>query len=50
MRLRREHRHYEKLINTERGRTLARLGEEVFLQLSTDDEFYRQFDDSVVPD
>jgi hypothetical protein len=50
VRLRREHRHYEKLINTERGRTLAKLGEEVFRQLSTDDEFYRQFDDSVVPD
>ena len=49
-RLRLEHRHYVKLTNTERGRNLATLGEEVFRQLSTDDDFFRQFDDSVVPD
>ena len=50
VRLRLEHRHYVKLTNTERGRNLAALGEDVFRQLSTDDEFFRQFDDSVLPD
>lgn len=46
VRLRLEHRHYVKLTSTERGRNLETLGEDVFHQLSEDDEFYRQFDDS----
>jgi hypothetical protein len=50
IRLRLEHRHYVRLTNTERGRNLAALGEDVFRQLSTDDDFFRQFDDSVLPD
>ena len=46
VRLRLEHRHYEKLTRTERGRHLAALGEDVFRQLTEDDDFFRQFDDS----
>ena len=49
VRLRLEHRHYVKLTRTERGRHLESLGEDVFRQLSEDDDFYRQFDDSVLP-
>jgi hypothetical protein len=49
VRLRLEHRHYLKLTRTERGRHLAALGEDVFAQLSQDDEFYRQFDGSPPP-
>ena len=49
VRLRLEHRHYLKLVNTERGRDLATLGEDVFRQLSSDDDFFRQFDDTVLP-
>jgi len=50
VRLRLEHRHYVKLTKTERGQKLAALGEDVFRQLSTDDDFFRLFDDSVPPD
>jgi hypothetical protein len=46
VRLRLEHRHYVKLTRTERGRTLATLGDDVFRQLSEDDDFFRQFDES----
>jgi hypothetical protein len=46
VRLRLEHRHYVKLTQTERGRGLESLGEDVFRQLSVDDNFYRQFDDT----
>jgi hypothetical protein len=49
VRLRLEHRHYVKLTQTERGRDLASLGAEVFRQLSEDDQFYRQFDDTDLP-
>jgi hypothetical protein len=45
VRLRLEHRHYVKLTDTERGRNLEALGEEVFHQLSVDDDFYRRFDE-----
>jgi hypothetical protein len=47
IRLRLEHRHYLKLTTTERGQLLAALNDEVFRHLSTDDDFYREFDDSV---
>jgi hypothetical protein len=47
VRLRLEHRHYLKLTRTDRGRHLASLGDEVFRQLSEDDDFYRQFDGSI---
>jgi hypothetical protein len=46
VRLRLEHRHYVKLTQTEQGRHLAQLGEDVFDHLSVDDDFYRQFDAS----
>jgi hypothetical protein len=50
VRLRLEHRHYVKLTSTERGQNLAALGEDVFRQLSTDDDFFRLFDDATLPD
>jgi hypothetical protein len=46
-RLRREHRYFTKLQSSERGRQLQQLNDSVFAQLSSDPEFYRQFDDSV---
>jgi hypothetical protein len=49
VRLRLEHRHYVNLTSTERGRNLETLGEDVFRQLSHDDDFFRQFDDSALP-
>jgi len=47
VRLRLEHRHYLKLTSTERAQMLAHLNDDVFRRLSTDDEFYMEFDDSV---
>jgi hypothetical protein len=47
VRLRLEHRHYLRLTNTERAQRLEELGEEVFRRLSSDDDFYRDFDDWV---
>jgi hypothetical protein len=46
-RLRREHRYFTKLQSSERGRHLQQLNDSVFSQLSSDPEFYRQFDDAV---
>jgi hypothetical protein len=46
VRLRLEHRHYVKLTQTEQGRALAELGEDVYRQLSEDDDFFRRFDGS----
>ena len=49
VRLRLEHRHYLRLTRAERGRTLAAFAEEVFEQLSVDDQFFRRFDDYPAP-
>jgi hypothetical protein len=50
VRLRLEHRHYVQLTSTERAKSLEELGEDVFRRLSYDDDFYREFDDSLPPD
>jgi hypothetical protein len=50
VRLRLEHRHYLKLTTTEQGQLLAHLSDEVFRRLSSDHDFYREFDDSVPPE
>jgi hypothetical protein len=50
VRLRLEHRHYLRLTSTERAQRLEALGEDVFRRLSLDDDFYREFDDSVSSD
>jgi hypothetical protein len=47
IRLRLEHRHYLKLTSTEQAQLLDQLNDEVFDRLSVDDDFYREFDDSV---
>ncbi|MGH9019201.1 MAG: hypothetical protein ACRDY1_15735, partial [Acidimicrobiales bacterium] len=49
VRLRLEHRHYVKLTSAEQGQALATLGEDVFGQLSRDDDFFRRFDDGPDP-
>jgi hypothetical protein len=49
LRLRREHRFYERHRRSEHGRSIQALSDQVFAQLSSDPEFYRQFDDAATP-
>ncbi len=48
LRLHREHRYYVRQLQSERGRSLEALNEQVFARLSRDPDFYREFDGSAL--
>jgi hypothetical protein len=49
VRLRQEHRYFDRQRRSDQGRQLDSLYDTVFARLCSDPEFYREFDDSESP-